>query len=161
MIRPVTLADAQAITDIYNPFITQTTVTFEVEAVSVEEMASRIKDISAHYPYYVYEKDGRVMGYCYLHAWKPRPAYARTLEITIYLAPEAQSRGIGRPMIERLIADARQIGAQALIACITQGNDHSVRFHQSMGFKQVSHFEKVGYKFGRMLDVVDLELSLV
>lgn len=160
MIRKVRLDDAPAIANIYNPFITQTTVSFETEEVSTEQMAQRIADISAHYPYYVYEEDGKLLGYCYLHAWKERAAYAPTLELTIYLAPEAQSRGIGRPMVEQLIADARQMQVHALIACITQENEHSVRFHQSLGFKQVSHFKNVGYKLGRMLDVVDLELEL-
>lgn len=87
MIRKVTPDDAQAITDIYNPFITHTTVTFETEPVSVDEMRRRIVTLSADYPYYVYEHQGQVLGYCYLHAWKPRAAYARTLEVTIYLAP--------------------------------------------------------------------------
>lgn len=160
MIRKVRLDDAPAIANIYNPFITQTTVSFETEEVSTEQMAQRIADISAHYPYYVYEEDGKLLGYCYLHAWKERAAYAPTLELTIYLAPEAQGRGIGRPMVEQLIADARKMQVHALIACITQENEHSVCFHQSLGFKQVSHFKNVGYKLGRMLDVVDLELEL-
>lgn len=161
MIRKVTPDDAQAITDIYNPFITHTTVTFETEPVSVDEMRRRIVTLSADYPYYVYEHQGQVLGYCYLHAWKPRVAYARTLEVTIYLAPEAQGHDVGRSMISRLVADARQLGVQALIACITEENTHSMAFHRAMGFKQVSHFESVGYKFGRMLDVVDFELLLV
>ena len=158
MIRKVTPDDAQAITDIYNPFITHTTVTFETEPVSVDEMRRRIVTLSADYPYYVYEHQGQVLG---LHAWKPRAAYARTLEVTIYLAPEAQGHDVGRSMISRLVADARQLGVQALIACITEENTHSMAFHRAMGFKQVSHFESVGYKFGRMLDVVDFELLLV
>ena len=158
MIRQVTPADAAAITRIYNPFVTDTTITFETTPVSVEEMRCRIEEISAHYPYYVWEDaSGRVTGYAYVHAWKARAAYAHTFEVTIYLAPEAQGRGIGRQMIARLIDDSRQLGAQALIACITEGNDHSIHLHRSMGFEQVSHFRGVGCKFGKVLDVVDLE----
>ena len=74
MIRKVRLDDAPSITNIYNPFITQTTVSFETEKVSTEQMAKRIKEISTLYPYYVYEEDGQVLGYCYLHAWKERAA---------------------------------------------------------------------------------------
>ena len=161
MIRKVTLDDAAAITRIYNPFVTDTTVTFETVPVSVDEMRRRIAEISAQYPYYVWQDDaGDVTGYCYVHAWKPRAAYAYTYEVTIYLAPEAQGQGIGRQMISLLINESRQLGAQALIACITEGNEHSIRLHRSMGFEQVSHFRKVGRKFGQVLDVVDLELVL-
>ena len=139
MIRKVTPDDAQAITDIYNPFITHTTVTFETEPVSVDEMRRRIVTLSADYPYYVYEHQGQVLGYCYLHAWKPRAAYARTLEVTIYLAPEAQGHDVGRSMISRLVADARQLGVQALIACITEENTHSMAFHRACSCKG-THF---------------------
>ncbi len=158
MIRKVTPADAAAIAHIYNPFVTDTTVTFETDPVSVDEMRRRIEEISAQYPYYVWEDaSGCVTGYSYVHAWKARAAYAHTFEVTIYLAPETQGQGIGRQMIERLIEDSRRLGAQALIACITEGNDHSIHLHRSMGFEQVSHFHGVGRKFGRVLDVIDLE----
>lgn len=160
-IRPVRPTDdAQAITDIYNPFITQTTVSFETEPLSVEVMRQRIEEISANYPYFICEEEGKVCGYCYVHAWKERKAYAGTLEVTIYLSPSAQGRGIGTKMLKRLIDVCKQRGTKALIACITEGNNHSIRLHQSLGFKQVSHFKNVGYKFGKMLDVVDLELLL-
>ncbi len=161
MIREVTPDDAAAVAAIYNPFVTDTAITFETEPVSVPEMRSRIEELSACYPYYVYEDGGEVLGYCYLHPWKPRAAYSRTWEVTIYLSPRAQGRGVGTEMLRRLIADARSQGVIALIACITQGNEHSIGFHKHLGFRQVSLFEKVGYKFGKMLDVVDLELVLV
>ncbi len=161
MIRQVTLEDAASIAAIYNPFVTDTCVTFETEPVSVEEMRNRIQQLSKSYPYLVYEEEGEVLGYCYLHPWKPRAAYRCTWEVTIYLSPRAQGKGVGRQMLNRLFAVARERGVHALIACITQGNEHSISFHQQMGFKQVSHFEKVGYKFGRMLDVFDFELLLI
>lgn len=160
-IREVTPDDAAAVAAIYNPFVKETAITFETEPVTAEEMRRRIEELSPRYPYYVCEESGMVTGYCYLHPWKPRAAYSRTWEVTIYLSPAAQGRGVGTQMLRRLIADARKRGVIALIACITQGNDHSIGFHKSLGFKQVSLFEKVGYKFGRMLDVVDLELVLV
>lgn len=159
-IRRVRPSDAAAITAIYNPFITDTTVSFETEPLTTAQMLQRIEQISAHYPYYVCEIGGQVCGYCYLHPWKERVAYSHTLEVTIYLVPSAQSQGVGRQMLQRLINDGRNMGAKALIACITEENEHSMHFHRSMGFEQVSHFKNVGYKFGRMLDVADFELLL-
>ena len=159
-IRKVRPSDATAITAIYNPFITDTTVSFETEPLSPAQMLQRIEQISAHYPYYVCEIEGQVCGYCYVHPWKERMAYSHTLEVTIYLAPLAQGYGVGRQMLQKLIDDSREIGAKALIACITEENEHSIHFHRSMGFEQVSHFKNVGYKFGRMLDVADFELLL-
>ena len=161
MIREVTPEDAAALAAVYNPFVTGTAITFETQPVSAAEMRRRIEELSPRYPYYIYEDGGEVLGYCYLHPWKPRAAYSRTWEVTIYLSSAAQGRGVGSEMLRRLIADARERGVIALIACITQGNEHSIGFHKHLGFKQVSLFEKVGYKFGRMLDVVDLELVLV
>ena len=161
MIREVTPEDAAALAAVYNPFVTGTAITFETQPVSAAEMRRRIEELSPRYPYYVYEDGGEVLGYCYLHPWKPRAAYSRTWEVTIYLSSAAQGRGVGSEMLRRLIAAARERGVIALIACITQGNEHSIGFHKHLGFKQVSLFEKVGYKFGRMLDVVDLELVLV
>ncbi len=157
-IRPVTLEDAGAIVDIYNYFITDTTVTFEVQPLTVEEMAERIREISARFPYFVYEEDGRVLGYCYAHLWKERAAYSKTLETTVYLHKDATHRGIGSMMVNHLVDLCREQGYHALIACITEGNEASVKMHEKLGFRQVSEYKEVGRKFGEWLGVVDLEL---
>ncbi len=157
-IRPVTLEDAGAIVDIYNYFITDTTVTFEVQPLTVEEMAERIREISARFPYFVYEEDGRVLGYCYAHLWKERAAYSKTLETTVYLHKDATHRGIGSMMVNHLVDLCRDEGYHALIACITEGNEASVKMHEKLGFRQVSEYKEVGRKFGEWLGVVDLEL---
>lgn len=161
MIRNVLPSDAPAITAIYNRYILDTTISFETEALSSETMLQRINDISGEYPYYVYATpDGTIGGYCYAHRWKEREAYSRTLETTIYLAPEFQHLGIGRRLMQHLIDECRKRGFVALIACITGGNEASIGLHKALGFEQRSHFKNVGMKFGRMLDVVDLELLL-
>ena len=159
-IRPVTLADTEAITAIYNHYIQETTVTFETEPITTEEMARRIKDISAQFPYFVYEKDGKILAYCYAHLWKERAAYSNTLETTIYVEQRAVHQGLGSLMVRRLIELCRAQGYHALIACITEENEASVKMHEKLGFKQVSSFKEVGKKFGRWLDVADLEYML-
>lgn len=159
-IRPVTLADADAITGIYNHYVRETTVTFETEPLTTEEMANRIKDISARFPYFVYEKDGRILGYCYAHLWRERAAYSNTLETTVYIDGQAQRQGLGSMMVRHLTDLCREQGYHALIACITEENRASVKMHERLGFRQVSCFKEVGMKFGRWLDVVDLEYLL-
>lgn len=152
--------DAAAITAIYNEYILHSTISFETEPLSVEAMRDRIAHIAEACPCFVDEEEGTVTGYCYAHPWKERAAYDRTLETTIYLRPEYQSRGIGKRLMSRLIDECRRRGYRALIACITGNNEASRTFHSRLGFKQVSLFKEVGYKFGQWLDVVDYELLL-
>ena len=159
-IRKVEIADAKAIVDIYNYYVENTAISFETEPLTVNEMAERIKDISSKFPYFVYEKDGKILGYCYAHQWKERAAYSKTLETTIYIDKDATRQGLGRIMVKLLIDLCRNKGYRALIACITQGNEASIKMHESLGFKQVSEFKEVGFKLDTWLDVVDLELLL-
>ena len=160
LLRPVTLADAGRIAAIYNRYIADTTITFETKPVTPEEMRTRIETISSAFPYFVYEYDGVVLGYCYAHLWKEREAYSKTLETTVYLAPEACHQGIGLRLMRHLIEDCRRRGYHALVACVTADNLPSLHFHQRLGFRQVSRFSEVGRKFDRWLDVIDLELVL-
>ena len=111
-------------------------------------------------PYLVYETDCIVVGYCYAHAWKERAAYRYTAETTVYLSPAYTGRGIGTLLMQKLIEECRNKNYRALIACITDDNIASKSLHIGLGFKQVSHFKKVGLKFDRWLDVVDYELLL-
>ena len=150
--------DAAAIAAIYAPFVRETTVSFETTAPGVAEMRERLRQLPL--PGFVYEEDGCVLGYCYAHPWKERPAYSRTLETTLYLAPQAQGRGIGRALMAALMPACRAWGARVLIACITAENERSCRFHEALGFRRASCFHSVGYKFGRWLDVVDYEMAL-
>ncbi len=159
-IRPARPDDARALLDIYNPYVAQTCISFETDPVDEAEMRRRIATLAGRYPFLVAEAGGHVAGFCYAHPWKERPAYARTLETTIYLAPRSQRGGLGTRLMEALIAECRELGAHALVACITADNEASLAFHRRLGFRQVSLFSEVGRKFGRWLDVADLELRL-
>lgn len=162
MLRRVELKDAKAITAIYNEYVVHSVTTFDTKPVREEDMRWRIAEIAAHFPYFVYEEEGgEIVGYCYAHPWKQKAAYSHTLETTIYLAPGYVGKGIGKQLMKALIEECRRDGYHALIACITEANEASSALHLSLGFKQVSHFEKVGLKFGRWLDVMDYELLLV
>lgn len=160
MIRSVQAEDAPAIAAIYADYVLHTTISFELTPPTVQQMKERICTLSAAFPYLVWEENGSIYGYCYAHAWKERAAYAHTWETTVYLAPHAKRRGIGTALMQRLIAESRAAGAHALIACITDTNAPSRAFHEKLGFRKVSHFPQVGYKFGNWLDVTDYELCL-
>ena len=160
MIRKVKRDDCKAITEIYNRYIVNSTVTFETETVSEDEMCCRIFKIASQYPYLVCEIDNIIIGYCYAHVWKERAAYNKTLETAVYLSPTYQGQGIGKLLMLSLIDECKKRNYHALIECITAENERSRIFHSKLGFKQVSLFEKVGIKFGRRLDVADYELLL-
>lgn len=160
MIRKANAGDAAAIVGIYNYYVTDTTVSFETEPVSVSEMERRINDISAHFPYYVMEVDGIIIGYAYAHEWKERSAYSGAFETMVYIDRHCKGNGYGRQLMERVIDGCREIGAHALIACITADNTESLAFHRRLGFEPASRFRQVGRKFNRWLDVIDMELIL-
>lgn len=152
--------DAAGIADIYRWYVENTTVTFEMVALSENMMRRRIEEISSHFPYFVWEEESRILGYCYAHNWKSFEAYDITWETTIYLDPEARGQRIGTQLMERLIGECRERGIISLIACITADNQESCRFHEALGFKAVSLFRNVGRKFGRLLDVRDYQKIL-
>lgn len=160
MIRAVTLNDAQAIADIYNEYILHSCITFETETVSTSEMTDRIRTISSVYPYFVYETDGEILGYCYAHGWKEKQAYQQTAETTVYIKNGYGHQGIGLSLMQQLIDASRKSGLHTLIACITYPNVASVRLHEKLGFRQVSRFYEVGRKFGQWLDIYDFQLIL-
>lgn len=161
-IRPVGPSDHEAILTIYNHYVTDTVISFETSPLTLEEMSRRIDTISSSYPYFVCENqdDGSIAGYCYAHQWKERAAYSKTLETTIYLSPDYTGSGIGKELMEALIKACRAAGFETLIACITYGNHASCRLHEKLGFSKVSHFHRVGKKFGFTLDVIDYQLIL-
>ncbi len=161
VMRDARQEDMSVLTRIYNKYVTETTVSFETEPLTVEEMDNRRHAIvRQHYPYFVVEQDGEVVGYACAHPWKERAAYCHTLETTVYVADSHRHQGIGPMLVERLIAECRQTDARALIACITAENEDSLHLHERMGFRRVSLFREVGRKFGRWLDVIDMELLL-
>lgn len=158
MIREISESDIRAITDICNYYIRTSTATFELEEITPEEMARRLRP---GFPALVAEEEGRVAGYAYVHPWKERAAYWPTLELTVYLHPDFCGQGLGRELVEHLIERTRLLGRfRSVIACITADNEPSIALFKSLGFSQVSMFPEVGMKFGKLLSVVDLILPL-
>jgi L-amino acid N-acyltransferase YncA len=161
-IRPSRDEDVPAITAIYRHHVLTGTGTFEIDPPSEADMAARRADVlSKGLPYLVAEQGGRVLGYAYCTWFKPRPAYRFSAEDSIYLAPEAAGKGLGRSLLAELAAAAERVGIRKLIAVIgDSANAGSVGVHRSLGFTQVGVLSSCGWKFNKWLDVVMMEKAI-
>lgn len=144
-------SDADQIADIYRPFVTDTTVSFEEVPPSADEMRGRIA--SAHL-WLVDVVEGRVQGYAYATAHRSRHAYRFTTETSIYVPTHLHRSGIGRPLYQALLDQLTELGLATAVAGITLPNEASVRFHEAMGFTEVGVFPQVGFKFGQWHDTI-------
>lgn len=153
--------DAARIAAIYNHYVTDTVITFELDPVPVEEMAARVAEITAQgLPWLVAESDNAVVGYAYASQWRARAAYRHSVESSIYLAPDVVGRGVGRALYAGLIAELRGLDVHAVIGGAALPNPASVALHAALGFEQVAHFRETGYKFGQWVDVAYWQLLL-
>jgi len=161
-IRAATPADIAQITAIYRPAVLTGTASFELEPPAEDEMLRRFRAIrDAGYPYVIAELDGRVAGYAYVNAYRARPAYRFTVENSVYIAPDVQGKGVGRALLDRLITTCRDDGFRLMIAVIgDSANFASIGLHRRAGFRFCGTIHSVGYKFGRWLDSVIMELPL-
>jgi phosphinothricin acetyltransferase len=154
MIRAATTADAGAVAEIYNHYIANTVVTFEEETLPASEIARRIEAVqSASLPWLVAEVGGQVAGYAYAGRWHARSAYRFSAEITVYLAPAQVGRGLGSKLYDELFPILRERGIHTVIGGIALPNEASVALHEKFGLAKVAHYEEVGFKFDRWIDV--------
>jgi L-amino acid N-acyltransferase YncA len=161
-IRPAQASDLAAITRIYDHAVRHGTASFEIEPPDEREMARRYEALRAGgYPYLVAELNNEIMGYAYAGPHRARPAYRWSVEDSVYIAPASQRRGIGRALLERLIAEAEAGGFRQMIAVIgDSANAASIELHRTAGFRMVGTFDNVGFKFGRWLDSVLMQRAL-
>ncbi len=152
-IRPATAADAAAIAAIYNHYIDHTIVTFETRGISPDEMATRISDGLANYPWHVATIGGKLAGYAYASQWNPRHGYRKTVETTIYLAPDHAGQGIGSVLYPELLDTLKRSGFHCALGGIALPNVASVALHEKLGFRKVGELAQVGWKFDRWIDV--------
>lgn len=149
LIRLATGADAAAIASIYAPYVTDTFVSFEEAAPGPAEMAQRMAgDGSGLHPWLVAEDGGVVIGFASSSAFRSRPAYRWTVETGVYLAPQAQGRGLGRALMERVLELLTHQGFTAVVAGITLPNPASVALHEKLGFAPCATYRDTGFKMG-------------
>ena len=157
MIRIATEADLPQILAIYAPYIENTTITFEYHVPTEAEFLTRFREITAQFPWLVWEEGGSVLGYAYAGAPWERAAYRWCAEMSIYLHPSVHGRGIGRLLYARLEEILTRQGYRVVYALITTENAGSVAFHEKLGYVYHSTFENCGYKMGRWLGVIWLQ----
>ncbi len=152
-IRDATDLDATAMLEIYAPYVTDTTVSFEVEVPTAEAFAGRIARSMATHAWLVAVDADAVLGYAYASAHRSRAAYRYAAEVSAYVAPNRQGGGIGRRLYEALFARLRARGFFRAYGGITMPNDASVAFHRALGFQPVGVYRRIGFKMGRWHDV--------
>lgn len=152
--------DLQAILDIYAPYITDTAYSFEYKIPTLEEFTQRFQGITRWFPWLVWEEDGCILGYAYGSLPFERAAYQWCAESSIYLAPKAQGRGIGRKLNTTLEGLLRLQGYHKVYAIVTTANESSIAFHDALGYRFTARFDNVGFKLGQWHGTVWLEKRL-
>lgn len=152
-IRDAQPADGAAIAAIYAPFVTDGWVSFETEAPDAGAMTARIAEYGSSHAWLVAELDGIIVGYAYASPHRTRAAYATSADIAIYLAPDAQGRGLGRLLYTALFEQLRSRSIHAVFAGIALPNPASIALHEAMGMTPVGIYREVGWKLGAWRDV--------
>jgi phosphinothricin acetyltransferase len=161
-IRHAIAADLPFVTDIYEHAVRYGTATFELIPPDLAEMRRRFDVLmEGGFPYFVAALDGHVVGYAYAGAYRPRPAYRFTVENSVYLQPAIHRRGVGLQLLQRLITESEARGYRQMIAVIgDSANAGSIGVHARCGFQMIGTHPNVGFKFGRWLDTVMMQLAL-
>jgi L-amino acid N-acyltransferase YncA len=161
LLRLATRDDLPAINDIYNYYVPRSTCTYQLEE---ETLADRQRWFQEHaperYPVLVAEIEGRVVGWGSLSKFRPRAAYAPTVEASVYIHHEMHRLGLGRLLLVELIERARAAGFHSIIGGASADQTASIALQEALGFQRVGHLVEVGYKFGQRLDVIYLQLML-
>jgi phosphinothricin acetyltransferase len=145
--------DITEIVEILNYYVKNDACIFQVEPYLIEEIDAKFKSITPKYPFFVQEYKGKVVGFAYGARWRDKPAYAKSVETTIYVHPEYKHSGIGEPLYKKLIETLTQMEFHLLVAGMTMPNPGSQRLHEKLGFEKVGEFKDAGMKFGQWHNV--------
>ncbi|WP_377294424.1 GNAT family N-acetyltransferase [Rhizobium sp. SG2393] len=161
-IRDARPSDIPALTAIYRESVENGVATYEISAPDEAEMATRFATITGNgYPYIVAtDADDTVLGYAYASAFRTRSAYRFLVEDSIYLGPQARGRGIGRALLDQLVARCTTLGFRQMVAVIGGAHPASIGVHRAAGFIDCGTMKGSGYKHGRWLDTVFMQLQL-
>lgn len=163
VVRPAQPADVPQITEIYADAVLLGAASYELEPPSPEEMRHRYRTLTeAAFPYLVAQLEDAVVGYAYAGPFRTRPAYRYIVENSVYVAPEAKGQGIGRALMQAVISSVENLGFRQIVAVIGDGrpDSPSVRLHESLGFTHSGCLRGSGFKHGRWLDTVFMQLAL-
>ena len=162
VIRTADLGDIAAFTEIYRDSVLNGVASYEIDPPSPDEMAARFKAITEKgYPYIVaVEQTGLILGYAYASAFRTRPAYRWLVEDSVYLAPDARGKGVGRALLAELIRRSTELGFRQMVAVIGGAHPASIAVHKAAGFEHSGRMTATGFKHGRWLDTVFMQRAL-
>lgn len=160
-IRDAEIVDLETITEIYNDAVQNTTAIWNERTVDVDDRAAWLADrFRAGYPVLVASDDDGVLGYATFGDWRPHDGFRNTVEHSVYVRGDQRGRGIGKALMNELIARARAIGKHVMVAAVASENTGSIVLHERLGFVETGRMPQVGVKFGRWLDLTFLQLTL-
>jgi L-amino acid N-acyltransferase YncA len=162
-LRAATPDDVKHVTEIYNYYVINSVVTFDIEKSTEETWLDKLEYLNGlGLPFIVAQSaSGNVLGFAYVAPWRAKAAYRRTVENTIYLRPAAIGKRLGTKLLAELIDRSKAAGVKEIVAVISdKGADTSIALHEAFGFKKQGHLAKVGFKFNRWLGTVLLQKSL-
>lgn len=159
-IRDALISDLQRMLEIYNYVVRTSAATFDLIEQTMEQRSVWFLEHNKNYPLLVGEVGGEVVAYCSLSQFRDKPAYANTVESSIYVDKRFQGLGIGKKLMTEVLRSASKLGYHVVVAGIAGGNNASVRLHESLGFEYVGCFNQVGYKFGKWQNVLFYQLQL-
>jgi len=161
LVRDAAEADLSIIMEIYNDAVANTTAIWNEVLVDLQNRKEWFAARKARgFPVLAAEMDGRVVGYASYGDWRAFDGYRHTVEHSVYVHREARGGGIGRLLMQELIARAASNGVHVMIAAIESENAASIRLHEKLGFRIAGKFSEVGTKFGRWLDLTCMELRV-
>ncbi len=158
VIRPATTDDLPAINDIYNYEVLNGLASFDTRPLSMAQRKKWFAEHDATHPVLVAELDGQVAGWASLSRYSDRKAYDLLAEDSLYIAPGHRGKGAGKALLAELLQAGRKAGLHSVLARITAGNEVSVRLHQAFGFEHMGVLREAGMKFGKLLDVIFMQL---
>jgi phosphinothricin acetyltransferase len=163
VLRGALETDLPQVAEIYNYYIQNTVVTFDLEPMGLSDWVEKFRYIQGlSLPFLVaVSPSEQILGFAYVAPWRQKAAYRRTVEDSIYLRPAAIGKRIGTKLLKELLAQSKESGVKEVVAVISdKGAETSIKLHESFGFKHQGHLGKVGFKFGRWLGTVLLQKSL-
>lgn len=160
-VRTATIADAEATREIYNREVLGSTVTFDLVPRSLADQQAWLERRGGvHLALVAVDPSGMVVGFGSLSPYRDRPAYATTVEDSVYVHHAHHGQGVGKALLSALVSRAADHGFHAVMARIVGGHEASIALHRSVGFEIVGTEREVGRKFGQWLDVVSMQLLL-